>query len=380
MIARGAEAKADEPALSAALSAYRDGEYALARKRLEAALQTLRAPMERAVAHVHLGWIAFSENRRDDAARHLETAAQIEPGFTPVDGHTPPDPSAWYRGLRESWRGLLVVAVPGTVLVDKLDALPTPCVLPIDVGVHRIVVRAADGLREAVHDKLVVRPRARVTPEVVWRPRAGTLALVVEPASAKATVDGRDVPTLPARLSVPAGIRRVELSAPGYLKETRSARVEAETVTTLVVGLSPLPLPKAVDDRPWYRRRMTWGTLALSTGGAVAVAGLIAGLKARATEQTLRTEETGAALSTTRFNQLAGSATTWANAANGMFIAAGALAVTGAFLFLVGETSPPRATGTRVSLGLNGLGLTLEVRLDQRQPRGYKVITGGEPR
>lgn len=354
----GTDARADRTEFEKGLAAYRDGEYAMARPLLKRALSTLTATADRAVAHAHLGWIAYADNRRGDAARRFERAAHIAPGFVPVDEHTAPEPKAWYVGIRESWRGSLVIPVAGAVTVDDRPAVPSPCVLAIGVGVHRVRVRSPDGTKEFVAAALVVRPREKVTPRIVWSPRVGMLALAATPVGTTALVRGRAVARLPTRLSLPAGRHKVEFQAQGHAPESRWASVHPDAPATLAVSLKPLPA--SYSELPWYRRRRPWGVTALSVGAGSALAGLIAGLSARSAEDTLRAEERAGGMSTTRFNQLAGDATSRARWANGLFIVAGAMALTSVVLFAVGEATP--SAPLRVSLGVMGAGLGIQIQ------------------
>ncbi len=165
-------------------------------------------------------------------------------------------------------------------------------------------------------------------------PRMPKLQIVVEPRppSVAVTVDGTDV-TAEAEVPVDLGERVVVVSAPGYdrwqktvtiVDEGKTVRVEAAPVKRAVVA------PRAAIVHTWHHRA---GQGTMIAGGAIVVAGLVAGTVAWRTWDDA--ESAGRAGDRDAIDR-ADSARTWGNAATvlvGVGIAAG---VTGFVLWRKG--------------------------------------------
>lgn len=104
----------------------------------------------------------------------------------------------------------------------------------------------------------------------------GTIVLRVTPSTASVRLDAVDVDlSRQAALLVNVGDHTIEVSAPGYPRETRRVRVEANRSERVT-----LVLQKSESARPLYKNPWLWTSVA-AVVVAGAVTGTVLGLKAR---------------------------------------------------------------------------------------------------
>src|SRR5262249_41008471 len=126
------------------------------------------------------------------------------------------------------------------VRVDGVPAGRAPGVVDVAPGQHTITIRAeryVDYIATVNMEGAGVRQDLKAQLQPSW----GTLKIASVPVGAHITADGSDSATVPANVAAPAGVRHVQLSAPG-LKIWESS-VVLKAGETLNVG--PVTLGQA---------------------------------------------------------------------------------------------------------------------------------------
>ena len=133
--------------------------------------------------------------------------------------------------------------VPAKVFIDGAEAGGAPGPLEVAAGERTLTLRAPRHL-DAVQRVTVQGRGVRQPLAIALRPSWGRLEASATTAGASLSVDGAAPTPMPAALDLPAGLRRLEVSAPGA-RPWRSAAL-VEPGKTLRIGPIELGVPDAV--------------------------------------------------------------------------------------------------------------------------------------
>jgi Tfp pilus assembly protein PilF len=75
-------AKAVESDLAAGIAAYENGDYAIAQRKLQSALEEKGPTADRIVAHKYLAFVACATGKRDACEWHFRQNLALDPSFT----------------------------------------------------------------------------------------------------------------------------------------------------------------------------------------------------------------------------------------------------------------------------------------------------------
>ena len=172
-------------------------------------------------------------------------------------------------------------------------------------------------------------------------------------------VDGVDRGRTPLTVRVPIGAHTVRFLRPGGVStaDEHSVVANPRRVARVLAGRGD---PNVQASVPWHRKRRTWGLITLGLGAALLAPAVILGRSASSSADELQAGARAGTLDFTRFQSLASSADSSARLANVLFGVAGAAAITGLVLTLLGD--PPQdvlARGWRVEPTLLGAALVV---------------------
>jgi hypothetical protein len=132
--------------------------------------------------------------------------------------------------------------VAATVSVDGVESGHVPGELSIPAGQRTLIIRApryVDYITNVTIDGAGARQDLHVKMQTSW----GVLKVLSIPEGAHVSVDGTDSGVTPATLDAPSGVRRVQLSAPGY--KTWESSLVLKAGEALSVGPVTLGQPDA---------------------------------------------------------------------------------------------------------------------------------------
>ena len=132
--------------------------------------------------------------------------------------------------------------VAATVSVDGVESGHVPGELSIPAGQRTVIIRApryVDYITNVTIEGAGARQELHVKMQTSW----GVLKVLSIPEGAHVSVDGSDSGVTPATADAPSGVRRVQLSAPGY--KTWESSLVLKAGETLSVGPVTLGQPDA---------------------------------------------------------------------------------------------------------------------------------------
>jgi tetratricopeptide (TPR) repeat protein len=360
-----AQPSAPQTPLQRGVALYESGSVDEAARVLAQALPTLSSPRDRATAWLYRGLIHADRRDFATARRFFREALVEDPRVSPDRERVFPAVLELFAGVRQGVLGTLEVSASeknARVVVDERSLGNAPMTARLPVGEHTVKVISADGDRASEPVRVLVTARAPATAALVLIARPGTLVLSVKPATATLSLDGKPVGAAArarlatSGLALPAGKHRVALAAPDHEPVVLEVRIIAGDTSRHAPVLRRL-LP------PWYKRPRLWSAVAAGVSAAALVTALLVGRSATANEDEIRRGERAGTLDQDRYDLLARSAKDNARIANVFLGVAGAAAVTGAVLFVLGrEGSPAGAVRAGVRFLPSLTGASLEVR------------------
>lgn len=292
-------ARADSTgALIAGLHAYNEGEMDRAELQLRRALKGLKRARDRGVAWLYVGLVHAARNQLDAARVAFRRALEEDPEAAPEPERTPPVVLAQLQAARREVTGVLEVRAnePARVRVDGVDRGVVPLRVPLPVGRHDVALTTPSGATLFESRGVLVHPR--------------------------------HVARVEARLPPPPREVAVAPTPPG--------------VATVAVPAAPR----------WWQRRRPWGYVSLGLAGVTTAIAAGFGVSARTDLSALRAAIASGVLSRPQYDAQLGSIARRTDAANVLFAVAGAAALTGLVLVLVGDRDAPRVSVSPAGAGL----------------------------
>lgn len=341
------------PELRRGLEAFEKGEMRKAEAHLRKALAGKLSDPQRARAFLHLGIVEANRQATAEARRFFGAALEHDPLVAPDRDRVPPGILRLFEKVRGAVRGTLRVATferNAQVLVDGRRRGTTPLALRLPVGPHRVRMLSADGNRHTPERRVVIRAGQTTEVKEALQVRMGKLRLELNTEGVVATPAGTLGSGRSVSAPIEAGLRRLTVRAPGFYPSSHEVQVRPEETVTLRVRLTRMP--------PWYARRRVWGWISVGISAGALVTGLLVGRSATSAESAIRSGQDNATLDYDRFRVLqeaVSSNSRWANVFLGI---AGAGAIGGAILLVVGDRDKPATGAWRVIPTPRGLAVS----------------------
>jgi hypothetical protein len=359
-----APAGADRPAaLQEAMRVYEEGDMPRAETLLRTAFPKLSTPTERALGWLYIGLTQAARKDMNGARRSFARSLLEDPELRAEWDRIPPAALAEYDAIRAALEGELGVEAsePGArVLIDGRERGQAPLRLKLPVGRHTVRVISADSARTYEEAAVLVTARAPALVRAKLAARDGKVQLKLGPASIGVYAKGKLLASGPAPvLTLPAGRHELAFRAFGHVEETREVVVEPEKTITLELSLKPVAASPARETAaPWYRQRRVWGWISVGLSGATALTGLLVGRAGQSSLDALHAAEQNGTLDYDHYRALADDVDSKGRLANILFGVAGAAAVTGIVLIVIGDEKGPPARSWRVLPAPGGIALS----------------------
>jgi hypothetical protein len=331
--------------LERGIKAFDEGDMEKAEPLLRSAVDGLRDPKKRAVGFLYLGLSQASRQAVDTARKSFADAIRADPRIKPDPDRVPPGILKIFESVRGAMTGELRIEARepnARVSVDGSMRGLAPLTLRLPIGKHRVRVISVDELRQFEEPEVMVSLEKMVTVSARLAARMAQLKVSAVPGGVSVLANGQLVGSAPGVLSLPAGRHSLTFRAEGYVELTRDISLEPDKTASLEIRLTLIP-------QSWYTRRRPWGWVSVGISAGALVTGLVLGKMAQSSESDLRSSERAGTLDYDRLRSLQDSATSNARTANILFGLAGAAAVTGLVLVVVGDGKDnPSATSWRV--------------------------------